>query len=51
MADYSTYKAVSLRQYSGLISAQIINEVIEALVQQAYAIKELNDRLIWLERK
>ncbi len=53
MANYSTTKALLLRGYSGLGSSTpgALDEIIETIIQQASAIKELNERVMNLERK
>jgi len=54
MADYSDSYAKSLRQFRSTSVDSIstlLNGLIETAIQQAEAIKELNERLLWLERK
>ena len=53
MTEYNTVRALALRQYAGRTDnlSVIFYDMIEVIIQQAKAIKDLNERLIYLEGK
>jgi hypothetical protein len=52
MADYTGYDARNLRQYKSVSKenlSTLLDELIERVIQQSEAIKELDERVIFLE--
>lgn len=53
MANYDTRKALGLRYHTSSTDKQatVITDMVEIIIQQAEALKELNERVEYLERK